>query len=118
MLSALFLSSMIDGTTEGMIFFLLWVVVGIPIAFCFLMYSHPKAEKGINIGIVLAFPICVILSPILGLTMLANKPWLSEAWKNRSPELKSTESDNNDSNSTESNDSESERSESGKTGDL
>ena len=35
-----------------MIFFLLWVVVGIPIAFCFLMYSHPKAEKGINIAVI------------------------------------------------------------------
>ena len=63
------------------------ILLGLPVAFLFLMFSNPKEHEGINWGTALAMPVCLALWPILLLALLAGKPWKDPRWTNRDKSL-------------------------------
>ena len=63
------------------------ILLGLPVAFLFLMFSNPKEHEGINWGTAVAMPVCLALWPILLLALLAGKPWKDPRWTNRDKSL-------------------------------
>ena len=71
----------------------LTVICGLPVAFFFLMFSNPVDEEKLNLGIVIAMPICAAMWPIILLAMIVGKPWREKEWVNRESTTPSRESE-------------------------
>ena len=58
-------------------------IVGIPVAFLFLMFNNPAEKKSGDWGLVLAFPFCSVLWPVLLIVLAIGRPWNQQKWINR-----------------------------------
>jgi hypothetical protein len=62
-------------------YFLIYFMVGIPIAAVLLMFYNPKSQPN-------ALPILASLWPFALLALIVARPWNSRQWKNRNTEQK------------------------------
>lgn len=70
---------------DGVVVFFV-VIVGLPVAFLFLMFNNPKDSGDIDWGTASAMPFCAIFWPVLALTLVASKPWNDRRWRERNVE--------------------------------
>jgi len=90
-----FAAHLVGNVGYGVVTVFFTLLIGLPVAFLFLMFNNPKESDNIELGTVIAMPFCSILWPILALALAAGRPWNDKRWRERNTQKRPTEDADN-----------------------
>jgi|GEM_PF-6654512 len=73
----------VELSMERMIWFDLYLVIGLLVSCTFLILHNPVPDQNQRFDISICVPILAIMWPVILLTLVLEKPWNSAKWKNR-----------------------------------